>query len=136
MNIGWAQFAGTVAPSRALLSSDDWTRVNDPFIRQKGRTSLVASPETSPRDALARSTPEPPPMETIHIVQPFTRVRSHLMPALAQQFSSADAAAWRAGIIANDYAGIVAYSMDVDEDGGEYSDPIVLFKAGEVPELD
>lgn len=75
-------------------------------------------------------------METIHIVQPFLRVRSGLVPSLAQQFSTADAAARRAEMVAADYAGIVAYSMDVDEVGGEYGTPVVHFKAGDVPDLD
>ena len=57
-------------------------------------------------------------------------------PAAAQQFSSPDAAAARAEIIAPQYAGVVAYSMDVDEAGGGYSTPRVLFRAGEVPELE
>lgn len=75
-------------------------------------------------------------METIHIVQPFQRVRTALMPALAQQFKSAEAAARKAEAVAGDYAGIVAYSMDVDDVGGDYSRPVVHFKAGDVPELD
>lgn len=58
------------------------------------------------------------------------------MPAAAQQFSSPDAAATRAEIIAPQYAGIVAYSMDVDEAGRKYSTPRMLFRAGEVPDIE
>lgn len=74
-------------------------------------------------------------METIHIVQPFERTRGGLMPRMAMQFSTAERAATRADAIAADYAGVVAYSMEVDEVGGDYSDPVVHFSAGEVPEL-
>ena len=42
----------------------------------------------------------------------------------------------RAETIAPQYAGVVAYSMDLDEVGGESSTPRVLFCAGEVPELE
>lgn len=52
-------------------------------------------------------------METIHVVQPFTRTRAgSLVPSLAQQFSTPQAATARAEVIASEYAGIVAYSMD------------------------
>jgi len=75
-------------------------------------------------------------VETIHIVQPFARARASLVPAAAQQFSSPDAAATRAEVIAPQYAGVVAYSMDVDEAGGEYGTPRILFRKGDVPDLD
>jgi hypothetical protein len=74
-------------------------------------------------------------METIHLVQPFDRTRGGLMPRLVLQYKSADEAARRAGLLAEQHAGVIAYSMDVDEDGGDYSAPRVLFEAGEVPEL-
>ena len=75
-------------------------------------------------------------METIHIVQPFTRTRSGLLPSLAQQFNSPEAAAERAEVIAGEYAGVVAYSMDVDEIAGDYGTPKILFKAGDVPDME
>lgn len=75
-------------------------------------------------------------METIRIIEPFLRVRSGLMPSRAVQVSSSALAAQRAEKIAHEYAGIVAYSMDVDEEGGDYGQPVVHFKAGDVPELE
>ncbi len=75
-------------------------------------------------------------METIHLVQPFTRGKGHgFVPKQAQQFSSADLAFIRAERIASDFAGVIAYSLDVDEALGEYSEPRVIVRLGEVPEL-
>ncbi|MEO8777747.1 MAG: hypothetical protein ABI389_03665 [Rhodanobacter sp.] len=74
-------------------------------------------------------------METIHVVQPFDQVDRRLVPGQVLQFKTADEAARRAERLADKHAGIVAYSMDVDEDGGDYGTPRVLFQAGDVPEL-
>lgn len=74
-------------------------------------------------------------METIHVVQPFDRVKKGLMPRQVLQFKTGDEAARRAGLLADKHVGIVAYSMDVDEDSGDYSAPRILFQAGDVPEL-
>lgn len=73
--------------------------------------------------------------ETIHIVQPFDRIKRGLMPRQALQFKTGQEAANRAELLASNHAGVVAYSMDVDEEGGDYGEPRVLFSAGEVPEL-
>lgn len=74
--------------------------------------------------------------ETIHIVQPFTRPKGQgFLPKLALQFKTAGEATIRAEAIASTYAGVIAYSMDVDEVAGEYSDPRVLATYGDVPEL-
>jgi hypothetical protein len=74
-------------------------------------------------------------METIHVVQPFDRGKNGLIPSQVLQFKTADEAARRAGLLAGKHAGIVAYSMDVDEDSGDYGTPRVLFESGDVPEL-
>ena len=74
-------------------------------------------------------------METIHVVQPFDQVGRRLVPGQVLQFKTADEAARRAERLAEKHAGIVAYSMDVDEDGGDYGAPRVLFQSGDVPEL-
>jgi hypothetical protein len=74
-------------------------------------------------------------METIHVVQPFDRVRGGLKPGQVLQFKTADEAARRAGLLVDKHDGVVAYSMDVDEESGEYGTPRVLFESGEVPEL-
>ena len=74
-------------------------------------------------------------METIHIVQPFDRVNNGLKPSPVLQFKTADEAARRARLLAGKHAGVVAYSMDVDEESGDYGTPRVLFESGDVPEL-
>lgn len=74
-------------------------------------------------------------METIHVVQPFDRASKGLVAGQVSQYKSADEAARRAERQADKHAGIIAYSMDVDEDSGEYGTPRVLFKSGEVPDL-
>lgn len=74
-------------------------------------------------------------METINVVQPFDRAKRGLVPCQVLQFKTADEAARRAGLLADKHAGVVAYSMDVDEEGGDYGTPRVLFESGEVPEL-
>ncbi|WEN14274.1 hypothetical protein PY254_13640 [Rhodanobacter sp. AS-Z3] len=74
-------------------------------------------------------------METIHIVQPFDQVGRRLVAGQVLQFKTADEAARRAERLAEKHAGIVAYSMDVDEDGGDYGTPRVLFQSGDVPDL-
>ena len=74
-------------------------------------------------------------METIHVVQPFDRVKNGLKPGQVLQFKTADEAARRARLMADKHAGIVAYSMDVDEESGDYGAPLVLFQSGEVPEF-
>ncbi len=74
-------------------------------------------------------------METIHVVQPFDLGNKGLAPGQVSQYKSADEAARRAERMADKHAGIIAYSMDVDEESGEYSKPRVLFKSGDVPDL-
>ena len=74
-------------------------------------------------------------METIHVVQPFDQGSKGLVAGQVSQYKSPDEAARRAERMADNHAGIIAYSMDVDEDSGDYSKPRVLFQAGDVPEL-
>jgi hypothetical protein len=73
--------------------------------------------------------------ETIHVVQPFDRQKGGLIPRMASQRATGQEAALLAQRLASNHAGVVAYSMDVDEEAGDYGDPRVLFTAGEVPEL-
>lgn len=75
-------------------------------------------------------------METVHIVQPFTRAaKQGLLPKMAMQFSDPDEATTRAAEIATKYAGVIAYTMEIDDAAGEYSDPRVLLRIGDVPDL-
>jgi hypothetical protein len=52
-----------------------------------------------------------------------------------QQYKTAQEAERRAGRMVESVAGVMAYSMEIDEESGEYGAPRVLFTAGEVPEL-
>lgn len=74
-------------------------------------------------------------METIHVVQPFERVKNGLKPSQVLQFETADEAARKARLLVDKHVGVIAYSMDVDEESGDYGTPRVLFQAGDVPEL-
>ncbi|WP_266159269.1 hypothetical protein [Dyella silvatica] len=74
-------------------------------------------------------------METIHVVQPFDRSSKGLVPGKVQQMKTPEEAARKAERMASQYAGVTAYSMDIDEAAGFYSEPRILFTAGEVPEL-
>ncbi|HEU0197856.1 hypothetical protein [Rhodanobacter glycinis] len=74
-------------------------------------------------------------METIHVVQPFDHAKQGLKAGQVLQFKTGDEAARRAALMADKHAGVIAYSMDVDEEGGDYGTPRVLFQSGEVPEL-
>lgn len=74
-------------------------------------------------------------METIHVVQPFDLGKKGVSACPVLQFKTADEARRRAEKLADKHAGIIAYSMDIDEEGGDYGTPRVLFQSGEVPEL-
>lgn len=67
-------------------------------------------------------------------VQPFTRAaRQGLLPKLPQQFNDPNEATTKVAAIAGKYTGVIAHTMDVDEDCGEYSDPRFLLQIGSVP---
>jgi hypothetical protein len=75
-------------------------------------------------------------METIHLVQAFSRgKRGALVADKPQQYKTAEEAERRAGRMVDGVAGVMAYSMEVDEESGDYGTPKVLFSAGEVPDL-
>jgi len=75
-------------------------------------------------------------METIHLVQAFSHSKRGVLVAdKPQQYKTAQEAARRAERMVDSVAGVLAYSMEVDEESGDYGSPKVLFSAGEVPEL-
>ena len=60
-----------------------------------------------------------------------------LQPAFEPREMPTEFAATTAARVAADkYAGVVAWSRTADPDIGEYGPPIVLFQAGEVPDLE
>lgn len=64
-------------------------------------------------------------MEAIHFVQPFTRAKRGLMPALAKQYRTAAAAATCGG-----WRRLLEWMSTKT-----YSEPRILFRACDVPEL-
>lgn len=73
--------------------------------------------------------------ETLHLVQAYASGRGKALKAeQAQQFKTPEAARRAAERLAPVRLGVVAYSITVDADLGEYDDtPTVLFKAGQLP---
>ncbi len=60
-----------------------------------------------------------------------------LMPAFdPRQFDTEDRAKRDARLMADQYAGVVAWSREADPSIGEYGPPVVIFQAGEVPDLE
>ena len=61
----------------------------------------------------------------------------NLLPAFeAMQMPSTHAAVTRAKLIAQSHAGVIAWTRPADPDLGIYGDAEVLFKAGEVPDME
>lgn len=60
-----------------------------------------------------------------------------LVPAFdPAQMDSEERARRQAKMIADGYAGVVAWSREADPAIGEYGPPVILFQAGEIPELE
>jgi hypothetical protein len=73
--------------------------------------------------------------ETLHIVQTFTEdARGQLKADKPEQAKSAQAARSRAERLASARNGVVAFSQTGDAELGDFEEPLVLFKAGKVPE--
>lgn len=61
----------------------------------------------------------------------------NLVPAFdPRQVDTEDRAKREARLIADSHAGVVAWSRDADPGLGEYGPPVVLFQAGEIPDLE
>lgn len=74
-------------------------------------------------------------MEKVHVVQAFRWREGYLAARPPLQFKNSERATLHASEVAADYAGVIAYSMTINEDAGDYSDPEIHFQAGLVPEL-
>lgn len=60
-----------------------------------------------------------------------------LVPAFdPRQVDTEDRAKRDARLMADQYAGVVAWSREADPSIGEYGPPVVIFQAGEVPDLE
>ncbi|MCW0180441.1 MAG: hypothetical protein OJI70_01615 [Zavarzinia sp.] len=73
--------------------------------------------------------------ETLHIVQTFVAARGGLRAEPAQQFPTAERARREAEKLAGAKLGVVAFSSSGDSETGEFDDqPVILFRAGKLPE--
>lgn len=73
--------------------------------------------------------------ETLHIVQAFAAARGGLRADPAQQFPTAERARREAAKLAATKLGVVAFSSSGDAETGEFDDqPVILFRAGKLPE--
>ena len=75
-------------------------------------------------------------METQYIVQGFVagkRGRVEALPPMA--FKTEDEARRRAARLGETCQGVIAFAQSADPEAGEYADPIILERHGEVPEL-
>lgn len=60
-----------------------------------------------------------------------------LVPAFdPRQVDAEERARRHARLMADQYAGVVAWSREADPSVGEYGPPVVIFQTGEVPELE
>lgn len=75
--------------------------------------------------------------ETVYIVQAYIAGRGNRLKAdLPIPCKSADAAQRTAERLAQTKLGVVAFASSGDQELGEYDDePVVLFKAGRLPEM-
>lgn len=75
--------------------------------------------------------------ETVYIVQAYIAGRGNRLKADPPiPCKSADAAERTAGRLAQTKLGVVAFASSGDQELGEYDDePVVLFKAGRLPEM-
>ena len=69
------------------------------------------------------------------IVLPFKRVRGNLAPGEMRQASNAASAEKIATAMASRFVGVAAYSVQVDMESGDMSDPRVLWQSGEIADI-
>lgn len=61
----------------------------------------------------------------------------NLLPAFEPQEASSEAAAInKSKTLAQKHAGVLAWSREAEPDVGEYGEPVELFRAGDVGEMD
>lgn len=69
------------------------------------------------------------------IILPYRRVRGNLVPGEMRQASNAGSAEKIAGAMADRFAGVAAYAVEVDEESGDMTSPRLLAQFGEIAEL-
>lgn len=53
-----------------------------------------------------------------------------------QDYQSKDRAVRQAKLLADQHAGVIAWSREANVDVGEYGEPITLFQAGDIPDME
>ncbi|MBL0935209.1 MAG: hypothetical protein IBJ07_10695 [Rhizobiaceae bacterium] len=53
-----------------------------------------------------------------------------------QDYQSEDRAVRQAKLLADQHAGVIAWSREANVDVGEYGEPITLFQAGDIPDME
>ena len=71
--------------------------------------------------------------ETLHLVQTFRKEGRALKADPQQRFRTPEGAVATAKRLSERKAGVVAYSIEVDNEADFASEPVVLFRAGQVP---
>lgn len=69
------------------------------------------------------------------IVIPYRKARGGMTPGEMRQASSAASAEKIAAAMADRFAGVAAYAVEVDEETGDMTSPRLLVKFGEIAEL-
>jgi hypothetical protein len=69
------------------------------------------------------------------IVLPFKKVRGNIAPGEMRAASNAASAEKIARAMADRFVGIAAYSVQVDMESGDMSDPKVIWQSGEIADI-
>jgi hypothetical protein len=69
------------------------------------------------------------------IVLPFKKVRGNIVPGEMRAASNAGSAEKIARAMAERFVGVAAYSVQVDMESGDMSDPKILWQAGEIADI-
>ncbi|RWX81735.1 hypothetical protein EPK99_05625 [Neorhizobium lilium] len=69
------------------------------------------------------------------IVLPFKKVRGNVVPGEMRAASNAASAEKIARAMAERFVGVAAYSVQVDMESGDMSDPKVIWQSGEIADI-
>ncbi|WJH38111.1 hypothetical protein N7E02_01620 (plasmid) [Aliirhizobium terrae] len=69
------------------------------------------------------------------IVLPFKKVRGNIAPGEMRAASSAASAEKISRAMADRFVGVAAYSVQVDMESGDMSDPKVIWQSGEIADI-
>ena len=113
------------APPRGGAPGDEWMQAHRHVNAAAGFLRNKIRELDSPRDHPAR--------DTYYVVIPFDRnADGDIRPGAAQEAINAAAAERRARALAAEHGGAVAFSRCGDPETGEFGDPVVLARFGEV----